>query len=561
MTLLGPGAGYRPRHFSELMSLRQGEAPQWLEILSENFMGSGGAPLQNLLQIRDKFPLCMHGVSMSIAGRDPFEQSYLKDLKNLIEILDPVYVSDHLCWTSLSGHNSHDLLPVSYTSDMLRHVCERIQLMQDSLGRVLLLENPSAYVAFSADQMSEAEFLAEMCRRTGCGLLLDVNNLFVNHKNLGIDVFSWLDRINPEWIGYIHMAGHSVGEFIRVDTHDARVCPEVWDLFSYVSTKFGPLPAMIEWDGEVPEFSVVQDEVRKLKEYASRTLNRTDMVGFDAVNLEHDKSGPVADWKQIQDQFFALVTSEVTEINNAYKPQLFLAGTPAPSDAGAEVYANAYLQRLTEVLQGAYPVLQSVMGVREFCALAQKYLAIHHPSHYTVKYVGAGIKDFEGLSDVAKKCGVSRQLLIDLAAVEWALYDLSDAEGAAGQLDRSVLSKIDPERWAGVRFRFQSAVVCLPLHYRVDQTIEAFKKSETPAPPPAESISLMVFRSDDEVTWRVMNDLEVDLFKGIKEHSTFEICCNQHQSKQGVSIEDTVFKAVEIVGDWLDEGLIDQMVL
>lgn len=559
MTISGPGAGYRPRHYSDLMALRSDDAPQWLEILSENFMSAGGVPLRNLLQLREKFPLCMHGVSMSIAGQDPFEKSYLRDLKKLIELVDPVYVSDHLCWTSNQGHNSHDLLPVSYASDTLRHVCERIQFMQDTLNRTLLFENPSAYVAFSADQMSEGEFLAEMCRRTGCGLLLDVNNLFVNHKNLGTDVFAWLDRVNPEWIGYVHMAGHSVGEFIRIDTHDERVCPEVWNLYSYVSTKFGPLPAMIEWDGDVPEFSVLQEEVLKLKEYMASETGIADLTGFDASPSRQEKSGAEIDWKQVQAAFFSIVTSEVTEHSNTYLPTLFRAGTPAPAATGAEVYANAYLQRLTEVLRGAYPVLHSVIGPREFNRLVQKYLKSHHPSHYSVKFAGASVKDFAGLAVAADQCGIDRQLLIDLVTLEWTVYDLSDAVGLPGKLDRSVLTKINPERWAGVRFRFQPTVVCLPVQYRVDQTIEAFRKNQTPPPPPAEPVSLLVYRDEDEVTWAPVSDLEIALYKGIQENLAFEKCCTLYQSRLGESIEETVFKAVAIIGDWLDQGIIDQL--
>jgi uncharacterized protein (UPF0276 family) len=558
MTITGFGTGFRPKHFSDLMNVKGNEAPQWLEILSENFMGSGGQSVKNLMMLREKFPLCMHGVSMSIGGQDPFDPIYLSDLKKLVTDLNPVYVSDHLCWTSKGGHNSHDLLPVPYTQDSLKHICTRINQIQDHLDRTIFLENPSAYVAFAADNMSEAEFMSELCRRTGCGILLDVNNLYVNQMNLGIDPLLWLDTIRPESIGYIHMAGHTISEGIRIDTHDKHVCKEVWDLYAYTQTKFGAVPAMIEWDGDIPEFPVILSEIAKLESEGKRVVNKE----FFSARAESDSqnntipSTPDRDWQKVQDKFFSIVTSEVSSPGAAYDLSLFRATTPAQPATGADVYANAYLQRLVEVFSDTFPILKTVIGRKEFAALVQSYLGAHKPSHYSVKFVSAKFKDFHELALTAQRLGLDPQLLVDLTSLEWVVYDLSDTPGEVGTLDRSVLSTIQADSWADVRFQFNPTVTSLNVKYRVDQTMDEFRAGKNPVPPPAEPSTLIVYRSNEGVIWRKLNPVELVLVKGIQERMRFEDCCGMFQKKSGESIEETIFKAVGIIGDWLDEGLI-----
>jgi uncharacterized protein (UPF0276 family) len=560
MTLSGFGTGFRPKYFTDLMNVKGNKAPQWLEILSENFMGSGGIPLKQLISLREKFPICMHGVSMSIGGQDPFEKKYLSDLKTLIDLINPVYVSDHLCWTSRDGHNSHDLLPVPYTKESLNHICSRINQIQDHLDRTLFLENPSAYVAFGSDDMPEAEFIAEFCRRTGCGLLLDVNNLYVNQMNLGIDPLLWLDTIKPETIGYIHMAGHSIADGIRIDTHDKHVCKEVWDLYAYTQNKFGKIPSMIEWDGDVPAFEVILDEISKLDSEGKRIITRdfftresgaASIGGFPVMSNN--------DWRKIQDEFFAIVTSEVSSPGAVYDLSLFRDTTPALPATGAEVYANAYLQRLIEVFADTFPILNKVIGRKEFSNLVQSYLRDHKPGHYSVKFAPAKFKDFPELTKTATRLGLDPQLLTDLTSLEWAVYDLTDVPGDTGSLDRTILSTIQPDDWAGVRFRFNPTVTALHVKYRVDQTLDEFREGNEPDPPSAEPSTLIVYRSEDGVVWRQVNAIELVLLKGIQENMRFEDCCGMFQKKSGESIEDTIFKAVGIIGDWLDEGLIDRV--
>jgi hypothetical protein len=551
MALTGYGIGFRPQHFADLTG-QAGKKPDWLEALSENFMGTGGEPFRNLIRLRADFPVCLHGVSMSIAGQDSFPDHYQRDLKQLVSIVDPVFVSDHLCWTSLKGHNSHDLLPVPYSWSMLDHVCSRIQKMQDHLDRSILFENPSAYIAFAADEMTEAEFLAEMCRRTGCGLLLDVNNLFVNHKNLGLDPVVWLDRINPAAVGYIHMAGHTIGERLRVDTHDEHVCPEVWDLYAYVNSRFGRLPAMIEWDDNIPSYDILMTERENLAHHAGRMVSVEDLIRvMPPSEAARSTVAPADDWAEIQEEFFGSVTADA-----AASDRMFRHDTPAKPADGLDVYANAYIQRLTGVFRDAFPVLNKVIGRREFDRLVEAYLADNPPGHYTVKYASAGLHDFSGVAETAGRTGIESRLLMDLIALEWMVYDLRDTAGADGKLDRSSLSMIAPDQWSAVKFRFQPAVAGLPVRYRVDETLRDFQSGVDPAPPPSEPAHILVWRSDGRVYWQAINEFEQEIFRGIRDNLPFEECCANYQRKSGEDLEQVVFNAVELVGGWLDEGII-----
>ena len=560
MTISGFGTGFRPKYFNDLMNVKGSEAPRWLEILSENYMGSGGVLVKQVMSLREKFPICMHGVSMSIGGQDPFDKKYLSDLKALVDVIDPVYVSDHLCWTSKGGHNSHDLLPVPYTKESLNHICSRINEVQDHLGRTLYFENPSAYVAFGSDDMSEAEFIAEYCRRTGCGILLDVNNLFVNQMNLGIDPVLWLDSIKPESIAYLHMAGHTIADGIRIDTHDKLVCKEVWDLYAYTQNRFGKIPSMIEWDGDVPAFEVILEEIGKLESESNRIVTNdffSRESGATSVDSTYTKTN--LDWRKVQDDFFSIVTSEVSSSGAMYDLSLFRESTPAQPATGVEVYANAYLQRLVEVFTEAFPILNKVIGVKEFSALVQSFLLENKPRHYSVKFAPAKFKDFPELKMAATRLGLDPQLITDLTALEWAVYDLIDVPGETGSLDRHILSTIQPDDWAGVRFQFNPTVTALNVKYRVDQTLDEFRDGNDPVPPPAEPSTLMVFRNNDGVAWRPIDSIELVLLKGIQENMRFEDCCGMFQKKSGESIEDTIFKAVGIIGNWLDEGIIDRV--
>lgn len=249
-SLHGFGLGLRPEHYADIAAARP--AVDWLEVISENYMLPGGAPLRHLDRLRRDFPMAMHGVSLSIGSTDALDLDHLRALKALAERIEPAWISDHLCWTGVDHHNLHDLLPLPYTEAALRHLCERVARVQDLLGRRLLLENVSSYVSFEADEMSEWEFVAELARRADCELLLDVNNVYVSSVNHGFDAQRYIDAMPRERVRQIHLAGHESHASHLIDTHDHPVCDAVWSLYAYATRHLGAVPAMIERDDRIP---------------------------------------------------------------------------------------------------------------------------------------------------------------------------------------------------------------------------------------------------------------------------------------------------------------------
>jgi uncharacterized protein (UPF0276 family) len=267
---LGHGIGLRTQHFPALLS----SAPpvDWLEALSENFMADGGRPLRVLERLRRDVPVVLHGVALSIGAIEPLSQQYLADLERLVQRIEPAMVSDHLCWGSHRGQYVHDLWPLPYTEEALAHVAGRVQQVQERLGRRILLENPSAYVAFAESTMREWDFLAELCRRTDCGILLDVNNVHVSGRNLGFDPLDYLEGIPGDRVGYIHLAGHTDRGRFLLDSHAAPVPAEVWGLYRETLRRMGPVPTLVEWDDHVPPLETVLDESRRAEAIAEEEL-------------------------------------------------------------------------------------------------------------------------------------------------------------------------------------------------------------------------------------------------------------------------------------------------
>lgn len=246
----GYGLGLRKPHYAAFLEHRVGV--DFVEVISENFMVDGGKPRQILRDVRDRYPVALHGVSMSVGSADGLDGAYLCRLRALVDEIEPLFVSDHLSWSRIEGFNSHDLLPLPYTKEALDLVCANIARAQDALGREMLIENPSTYIDLAGADMTEWQFLGAMCARTGCRLLLDVNNVFVSAANYGFDSIAYLDGIPHGQVRQIHLAGHSQGAELLIDTHDQPVPASVWDLYAHVLPRLGPVATMIERDDAIP---------------------------------------------------------------------------------------------------------------------------------------------------------------------------------------------------------------------------------------------------------------------------------------------------------------------
>jgi uncharacterized protein (UPF0276 family) len=249
-TFSGYGLGLRREHYQNFLESRV--PVDFVEVISENYMVEGGQPRHILRQVRERHPVVMHGVSMSIGSADGLRRDYLRRLKTLVDEIEPLFVSDHLSWSRIADFNSHDLLPLPYTDEALGIVCDNIDMAQNALGRTMLFENPSSYLAFEPAAMREWEFLAEMTKRTGCSLLLDVNNVFVSAANHGFDPHAFLEGLPADRVRQIHLAGHSQGKDLLIDTHDSPVIDGVWALYAKAISLCGPVATMIERDDNIP---------------------------------------------------------------------------------------------------------------------------------------------------------------------------------------------------------------------------------------------------------------------------------------------------------------------
>ena len=264
----GYGLGLRKEHYCDF--LETSVPVDFVEVISENFMVAGGQPRHILRQIRARHPVALHGVSMSIGSAEGLDPHYLQRLKALVDEIEPLFVSDHLSWSRRGNFNAHDLLPVPYTEEALDRVCANIHQAQEVLGRTLLVENPSSYLAFDGASMSEWEFIAAMARRTGCELLLDVNNVFVSASNHGFDALAFLAGMPAERVRQVHLAGHSQGRALLIDSHDRPVYAGVWELYAHAIALLGPVAVMIERDDELPPLAELLQELSTARALAAQ---------------------------------------------------------------------------------------------------------------------------------------------------------------------------------------------------------------------------------------------------------------------------------------------------
>jgi len=267
---LGFGVGLRRPHYAHILERRP--AMDWFEVISENFMVAGGRPLEVLAAVRDRHPLVLHGVSLSIGTTDPLNRKYLADLRALAKRFEPAWISDHLCWTGVAGRNLHDLLPLPYTAEVVRHVSQRIREVQDFLERPILLENVSSYLTFRDSTLSEWEFLCAVTEQADCGILLDINNIFVNAFNHRFSAEQYLDAIPVERVAQFHLAGHSDHGTHLFDTHDQPVGEEVWALYQRAVRRFGAVSTLIEWDDNIPEFRVLAETAERARRICEATV-------------------------------------------------------------------------------------------------------------------------------------------------------------------------------------------------------------------------------------------------------------------------------------------------
>jgi len=277
---LGFGVGLRQPHYKLVVETHP--KVDWFEVISENFMVEGGRALEVLQAVREHYPIAMHSVSMSLGSTDPLNRDYLRRIRELARRFEPAWISDHLCWTGVGGRNLHDLLPLPYTEEAIRHVVARIRQVQENLERPILIENVSSYMAFADSTMTEWEFISNIAEEADCGILLDINNIFVSAFNHRFDANDYIDAVPVERVVQYHLAGHSEHGTYLLDTHDHPIRDEVWMLYERAARRFGDVAAIVEWDDNIPEFAV-------LAEASERARNI-----FSSATIEHHERSPKA---------------------------------------------------------------------------------------------------------------------------------------------------------------------------------------------------------------------------------------------------------------------------
>jgi len=415
----GFGLGLRTQHYADFLARKQ--PLDWLEIITDNYLIDGGKPLAVIDAIRRDYPVAMHGVAMSIGASQGVDVPYLQRVKALADRIEPLWVSDHLCWTGPGPEQLHDLYPLPYTDESARHVIAQIRRAQDVLGRRLVLENVSSYIRYRHDSASEWQFLAHIAQEADCLLLVDVNNIYVSSVNHGFDPLTYLHALPAHRVQQIHLAGHSDNGDHIIDTHDHPVAPPVWDLYAQACQRFGAVAAMIERDDHIPPLAELLDEMAIARRVAAEHVAPPEPVAITSITLAPtaDPTGLAAVQRHFADRVLA----------NALPPEM-------PEDlitGRLPIYHHAYRARLAEVLADTYAKTCLYMGSDTFEAHARDYAVAHPPRTRSLNRYG------EGLVGTLRAAYPDNPELHELAQLDWDLRtrfdsaDVSTLETAAAQ--------------------------------------------------------------------------------------------------------------------------------
>ncbi|OGW85972.1 MAG: hypothetical protein A3C35_07335 [Omnitrophica bacterium RIFCSPHIGHO2_02_FULL_46_11] len=569
----------------------------WFEAVSENYMDTGGRPLHILEEVRRHYPIALHGTALSIGSSDPLNPAYLERLKKLIERIDPFLVSDHLCWSGVEGEQLHDLLPLPFTEESIQHVVRRVQHIQEFLGRRFVLENVSTYVTYQHSAMPEWEFLTEVAKRSGCGLLLDINNVYVNATNHRFDPYEYLRHIPHDLIAQIHLAGHTdMGDFL-FDTHNKPVIDSVWDLYREALKHWGQVSTLIEWDENIPPFEQLLEEVRKAKVIYKKFEGQKPVIArsFNGTTKQSDTTcHPEAKPKDLKilsatqtgepavllggrsaqndsigllrphsDSRLAMTNAaSLLEIQHWLKlqihPDVTYRGTlpenllnsqgGLPGAERVQVYANGYPSRIRESLNEVYEAVHYVLGDEHFSDLCHAYAEHYHSRDYNLNFVGRHMAEFLKASPWIKEF----PFLPDLAKLEWLIWEAFHAFDGEPFTPLQA-SKIPMEDWERAQFIFQpsAGLIASPwpildiwrLRREARQGLRVdIKRSQ----------QILVGRKNDQVRCELIDKNQYRLIEGLLQKQTLGAVCE-------ALAEETEEEALPIAAwfsNWIQEGLI-----
>lgn len=462
----GVGVGLRAPHYRQF--LEQRPAVDWLEVHTENFLDQSGWDWHVLQELRRDYPFSLHGVGLGLGSARGFSDAHLERVRALVERVEPVLVSEHLCWTAVHDRQLNDLLPLTLNEAALALLCERVGRVQDVLRRPILLENVSSYLRFHADSMSEAEFMAALASRSGCSLLLDVNNLFVNQCNHGEDAFAALAAIAPGSVGQIHLAGHLVTPEAVIDHHGDTVAEPVWELYRAALARFGKLPTLIEWDTDIPALEVLLGEADK-----ARVLAQAYEVREAARPVIAAPGGSVAAAAlgAAQQDFAAAL------FDQRCVPQVLSQFKGGASEHRFALYRGNLSATWDKTMSAAFPVLRELVGAEFFSALSRAYGTAHPSSDPDLNRFGAHFAPFlDTFEHVAQY-----PYLPDMARLEWALHRAHYAPDAHA-MSAAELAMHGPEQLESARLELHPACFLLASQWAVVALWQAHQAEAGPFP-------------------------------------------------------------------------------
>ncbi len=605
---LGCGLGLRHQHYPVITETWP--KVDWFEAISENYMDTGGRPIHILEKVRQHYPIALHGTALSIGSTDSLNQNYLKQLKKLVDRIDPFIVSDHLCWSGAEGEALHDLLPLPFTEEAIQQVVGRVQKVQEFLKRRILLENVSTYVTYQYSEMSEWEFLTEVAKRSGCGILLDVNNVYVNSVNHQFNPHDYLKNLPAATIGQIHLAGHTdMGSYL-FDTHSAPVIDSVWQLYREALKLFGPISTLIEWDEHIPPFERLLKEAEKAKviyrefeqslPVIARRPKADEAISRFEIAAPTKKRGlamtsqislsEIEQWMKSKIQPRTPSPSPLPLLGGEEKGEGVIILNPQGGATGEErlsVYANGYVARIRESLKEVYEAIHFVLGDERFDLLCRDY-AFRYPSHdYNLNFVGIHLPEFlsviasdpkgrrKARAKQSQSSGIASSafgllamttkfpFLVDLAKLEWLIWKAFHAFDES-PVNPETLKNISPDDWETMRLIFQPSVSLLSSAHSVLDIWRARPPNCAAGSPLAEkkkTVSLsadwsrpqkiLVGRKQDQVRCEPLSPQQFRLLEGLISGKTLGDVCERLAEDSSEEIPITAW-----FSNWMSEGLI-----